>query len=122
MIAKQKEFDQVQEEMDQMVAEWKEKIKEKQEKLEERPDVAINAAQNEIKLIEGEIKRQQKLLADNEKNDRQIVDRINSVPGVEVALGAIERDYQTKKAAYDQLVLQQQKITLGRRRGDPATG
>jgi hypothetical protein len=32
---------------------------------------------------------------------------------VEVALGAIERDYQTKRAAYDQLVQQQQRITLG---------
>jgi len=30
-----------------------------------------------------------------------------------VALGAIERDYQTKKTAYDQLLLQQQKIALG---------
>src|SRR5258708_1830225 len=39
--------------------------------------------------------------------------RINSVPGAEVALGALERDYQTKKTAYDQLLLQQQKITLG---------
>src|SRR5206468_1600560 len=28
-------------------------------------------------------------------------------------LGALDRDYQTKKAAYDQLLLQQQKIGLG---------
>ncbi|HCX29771.1 MAG TPA: hypothetical protein DHU55_08395 [Blastocatellia bacterium] len=42
-----------------------------------------------------------------------MLQRINSVPGAEVALGALERDYQTKKGAYDQLLLQQQKITLG---------
>jgi hypothetical protein len=35
------------------------------------------------------------------------------VPGAEVALGAIEREYQTKKAAYDELLQQQQKIALG---------
>ncbi len=35
------------------------------------------------------------------------------MPGTEVALGALERDYQTKKFAYDQLLLQQQKIGLG---------
>lgn len=113
VIAKQKELDQVKNEMDQMINEWKEKIKEKQKRLSDTPDVQIGAAQEELKLIEGEIKRQQKLLGDNEKSIAGIVDRLNQVPGVEVALGAIERDYQTKKAAYDQLVQQQQRITLG---------
>lgn len=113
VISKQKEVDQVKEEMDQMVGEWKEKIKEKQEKLEKRPNLSASSVEAEIKLAEGEIKRQQKLLADNEKSIAGIVERINNVPGVEVALGAIERDYQTKKGAYDQLLQQQQKITLG---------
>ena len=113
VIAKQKEIGQVKDEMDQMVAEWKEKIKEKQKNLTDKPDVGIGAAQEELKLIEGEIKRQQKLLADNEKAIASIVERLNQVPGVEVALGAIERDYQTKKANYDSLVQQQQRITLG---------
>ena len=44
------------------------------------------------------------MLADNEKAIASIVERINNVPGVEVALGAIEREYQTKKAAYDDLL------------------
>jgi hypothetical protein len=39
--------------------------------------------------------------------------RINNVPGAEVALGALDREYQTKKAAYDQLLVQAQKIGLG---------
>ena len=30
-----------------------------------------------------------------------------------MTLGALERDYQTKKAAYDQLLMQAQKIGLG---------
>ena len=49
------------------------------------------------------------MLDDNEKQIGGILQRINSVPGAEVALGALERDYQTKKTAYDQLLLQQQK-------------
>ncbi len=113
VIAKQKELDQVKNEMDQLVNEHKEKIKEKQKSLASRPDVLIGAHEQELKVIESEIKRQQKLLADNEKAIASIVDRLNQVPGVEVALGAIERDYQTKKAAYDALVQQQQRITLG---------
>ena len=112
VIAKQKEIDQVQEQMDQMVAEWKEKIEEKQKKLERRPDVGAKNTESEIKMIESEIKRQQGLLAKNEQAIADIIQRVNAVPGVEVALGAIERDYQMKKAALDDLLAQQQKISL----------
>jgi uncharacterized protein involved in exopolysaccharide biosynthesis len=41
------------------------------------------------------------------------MERINHVPGVEVQLGALDRDYQTKKTSYDQLLMQAQKIGLG---------
>lgn len=114
VIAKQEEVKQVQDQMDQMLAEQKEKIRAKEDKLKARPSAQLNSVQNEIKLIDGEIKRQQTLLAQNEQNIAGLVTRINNVPGVEVALTAIERDYQTKKAALDQLLLQQQKITLNK--------
>jgi polysaccharide chain length determinant protein (PEP-CTERM system associated) len=112
VIAKQKEVDQVQEQMDAMIAEWKDKIKEKEERLKKNPDVAYAAAEQEIKLTEGEIKRQQTLLATNETQIGSIIERINKVPGVEVSLSALERDYQVKKAGLDDLLAQQQKITL----------
>lgn len=112
VIAKQKEVEQVQNQMDQLVADWKEKIKEKRERLGKRPDVGVGAVEAEIKLAKGEIERQQKLLAENERQIGAVVERINNVPGVEVALGAIDRDYQTKKAAYDDLLEQQAKIGL----------
>jgi polysaccharide chain length determinant protein (PEP-CTERM system associated) len=114
VIAKQEEVKQVQDQMDQMIAEWKEKIKEKEAKLKGRPSTQLNAVQNEIKLIDGEIKRQQTLLGQNEQNITGLVARINNVPGVEVQLSAIEREYQTKKAALDQLLLQQQRLTLNK--------
>jgi len=113
VIAKQKEVDQVKEEMDAQIAEWKEKTKEKQKKLGERPVLTVAAVKSDITMIDGEIARQQKALAENEKQIGGIVERINNVPGVEVALGAIERDYATKKAALDQLLQQQQRISLG---------
>jgi hypothetical protein len=99
--------------MDQMVAEWKERIVEKQQKLQKRPDLSVAATEAQLQEVGGEIKREQKMLDDNEKQIGAILQRINNVPGAEVALGALERDYQTKKFAYDQLLLQQQKITLG---------
>jgi len=113
VLAKQAQLESITKEMDQMIAEWKEKIKQKQEKLANRPDLGVAGLTEEVKMVDGEIKRQQKALADNEKAIGDIITRINNVPGAEVALGAIEREYQTKKTAYDQLLLQQQKIALG---------
>ncbi|HEX6730565.1 MAG TPA: GNVR domain-containing protein [Pyrinomonadaceae bacterium] len=113
MIAKQAQIDGITQEMDKLVAEWKEKIKEKQEKLANRPDLSVSALGEEIKLVEGEIKRQQKLLSDNEQQISMILERIDKVPGAAVQLGAIDREYETKRTAYDQLLTQQQKISLG---------
>lgn len=113
VLAKQAQLDSVSKEMDQMVAEWKERILTKQKKLQNRPDLSVAATEAQLKAVDGEIKREQKMLDENEKQINAILQRINSVPGAEVALGALDRDYQTKKSAYDQLLLQQQKITLG---------
>jgi hypothetical protein len=113
VVAKEAQIQGITTEMSQMIAEWKEKIKQKQDKLANRPDLSVSSLSEEIKLIQGEIQRQQKLLQDNEKAIADILVRINNVPGVEVGLGAIERDYQTKKTSYDQLLVQQQKIALG---------
>lgn len=113
VLAKQAQIEGITTEMDKMIGEWKEKIKQKQEKLANRPDLSVAGLIEEVKLVEGEIKRQQKLLDDNEKQIAEILVRMNNIPGAEVALGAIEREYQTKKAAYDQLLIQQQKIALG---------
>jgi polysaccharide chain length determinant protein (PEP-CTERM system associated) len=112
VIAKQKELDQVQEQMDQIDADWKDRIKKKQDRLSQHPDLSAASVQAQINMADNEIKRQQKALAENENQIALLVDRINKVPGVDVALSAIERDYQTKKAAYDELLGQQQKIGL----------
>jgi len=112
VIAKQKEIDQVKGDMEDMVGEWKEKIAEKTKKLAGRPDFGVIQLENDIKLIDGEVKRLQGLLDDNDKQIAQLTERINKVPGAEVFLGALEREYQTKKASYDQLLDQQAKIDL----------
>jgi polysaccharide chain length determinant protein (PEP-CTERM system associated) len=113
VLAKQSQIETVQKEMDQQISEWKERIADKQKKLQSRPDLQAAALEGEIKTIDGEISREQNLISDNEKQIGGLVDRINKVPGADVALGAIDREYQTKKSAYDLLLQQQQKITLG---------
>ncbi len=113
VLAKQAEVDSVKASMDQMITEWKQRIKEKQDKLRDRPDLTVGNLEAELQLVDGEIKRQQTTLAQIDKQIDQVMGRINNVPGAEVALGALDRDYQTKKAAYDALLTQQQRIGLG---------
>ena len=114
VLAKQAEVDSVNAAMDQMIAEWKQRIKEKQDKLRDRPDLAVANLEAEQQLTDGEVKREQRMLSEIDKQIAQVMDRINDVPGAEVALGALDRDYQTKKSAYDQLLLQAQKIGLNK--------
>jgi polysaccharide chain length determinant protein (PEP-CTERM system associated) len=110
--AKIAQIESVTKDMDQMIAEWKERIAAQQKKYRDRPDLQVAAAEAEIKNIDGEIARQQRVLADSEKQIGDITGRINAVPGAEVALGALDREYDTKKSAYDKLLVEQQKIAL----------
>ena len=113
VLAKQSQIQTVQTEMDQQIADWKERIAEKQKKLQSRPDLQAASLEGEIKRIDGEVKREQDLINDNDKQIATLLERINKVPGADVALAAIDREYQTKRAAYDLLLQQQQKINLG---------
>ena len=113
VLAKQAEVDSVNAAMDQMIGEWKERIREKQDKLRNRPDLTVGALEVELQLVDGEIKRQQTVLTQVDSQVANVMQRINNVPGAEVTLGALERHYQTKKTAYDQLLMQAQKIGLG---------
>lgn len=113
VLSKQAEIDSVKRSMDEMVSEWKQKIKDKQEKLRDRPDLQVASIEAELKLMDSEIRRGQGTLADIERQISELMLRINTVPGVEVALGKLDRDYQTKKAAYDSLLGTQQRIALG---------
>ncbi|MFN2511755.1 MAG: GNVR domain-containing protein [Pyrinomonadaceae bacterium] len=111
--SKQAEIDSVKRSMDDMVSEWKQKIKDKQEKLKDRPDLHVASIEAELRLMDSEIRRGQGTLADTERQIGALMLRINTVPGVEVALGKLDREYQTKKAAYDSLLATQQRIALG---------
>ena len=112
VIAKLAQIKSVEEQMDLMLADWKARIDERRKKLENRPDLQVNAMKLDIKNVDAEIVRQQRTLTEVEGSIKNISDRINSVPGAEVALTALDREYETKKTAYDKLLDEQQKIAL----------
>ncbi|HEX8719518.1 MAG TPA: GNVR domain-containing protein [Pyrinomonadaceae bacterium] len=113
MKAVQKQIDYVQSQMDDMNEEHKRKVEETRARMENRLDPRVNAYKAEATRLAGEVKRQQSLLDRAEGDISAVGQQLNSVPGTEVELEAIQREYQTEKAIYDQMVEQQNKAEIG---------
>jgi uncharacterized protein involved in exopolysaccharide biosynthesis len=112
VVKKQVQLDAVKREMDQMNSDWKARIEEKKKKLADRVNLPVAGYESELKLTENELSRQQGLLAQTESQIADLSRRIDNVPGAEVGLGAIDREYQTLKLYYDQLLEKKQRAAL----------
>jgi succinoglycan biosynthesis transport protein ExoP len=112
VIAKQQELAAVQKRKQAMIDDWKEKIEEKKKRLEGHVDQSITTYQTQIEFAKGELTRQQKLLDETRAQIGQLEGRMNNVPSTEVGLSALDREYQTRKAAYDELLEKKNKADL----------
>jgi polysaccharide chain length determinant protein (PEP-CTERM system associated) len=113
VIVVQSQLDSVQREMDEMVEEHKRKVEEQRKRLEAKIDPRLNSYKSDIARFEGEVKRQQALLNQTEAQIAAIEQRINNVPGSEVGLDAINREYLSAKAVYDSMLQQKEKADIG---------
>ncbi len=109
VIAKRAEIADVQSSMDQLLAATNAQIEEKRRTLASRVDNRVSQLESSINLYTNELARQQSLLAQTSTQIASLAQRINAVPGVQVALETMERDYNTKKALYDGLLQQQER-------------
>jgi polysaccharide chain length determinant protein (PEP-CTERM system associated) len=109
MRSVQKQLDEIQRQIDEMVEEHKRKVEETRNRLENRIDPRVNSYKGDVVRIQNEVKRQQSLLDRAEAEIVAVGARINEVPGTEVQLEAIQREYETEKALYDQMVAQQNR-------------
>jgi succinoglycan biosynthesis transport protein ExoP len=122
VVAKQKELGAVQKQKQRMLDDWKEKIAEKKARLEKRVDTGSMSYKAQLQLTQGEIARQEKLLAETRGQIAEIAARINRVPAAEVGLSALDREYQTKKAAFDDLLKKQSSAHLAEEASKSAQG
>jgi polysaccharide biosynthesis transport protein len=113
VISAQKQIEEVKREQDQMIEDWKARIEEKKQKLTQMTDPRILTLKTTISTMEGEVDRQQKLLSETNAQIAELDSRINAIPNAEVGLEALDREYQTKKFNYDNLLVQQQKVDIG---------
>jgi len=113
VIAKQKQLEDIKRQQDQMINEWKDRIEERKQKLKQLSDPRILSLQTQISMMESDTQRQQKLLSETNQQIAELDARINAIPHTEIGLEAIDREYQTKKLNYDNLLAQQQKVVIG---------
>jgi polysaccharide chain length determinant protein (PEP-CTERM system associated) len=113
MRSVQKQIDEIERQMKEMVEDHKRKVEETRARLEDKIDPRAGAYKGEVLRLQSEAKRQQALLDRAEAEIVAVGSRINSVPTAEVELEGIQRDYQTEKAIYDQLVEQQKRAEIG---------
>jgi polysaccharide chain length determinant protein (PEP-CTERM system associated) len=113
VIANQLQIDSVKRSQDQMIDDWKARIDERKQKLTNLTDPRILSLRTQITMTESDSDRTQKLLSETNAQIADLSSRINAIPMAEVGLEAIDREYQTKKLNYDNLLAQQQKIDVG---------
>jgi len=113
VIANQLQIDSVKRSQDQMIADWKTRIDERKQKLTNLTDPRILSLRTQITMVDSDSDRTQKLLSETSAQIADLTGRINAIPNAEVGLEAIDREYQTKKLNYDNLLAQQQKIDVG---------
>jgi polysaccharide chain length determinant protein (PEP-CTERM system associated) len=110
--AKKAELDSIVKEMAQMVSDAEAKNEEIRRRIADRPDLRISGMTSDIQRLENEIKRQEATLAQSEGQINEISQRINSVPGTEIGLEILNREYLTKKGNYDDLLKKSQQAEL----------
>src|SRR6266508_2096828 len=109
VVAKKLQLDSVKRDQDQMIAEWKTRIEERRQRLVQLTDPRLLTLKTQITMVDSDMDRQQKLLNQTNQQIAELDARINAIPNAEVGLEAIDREYQTKKLNYDNLLAQQQK-------------
>src|SRR6185436_12337349 len=98
---------------DLMIQDWKNKIEERKQRLQQLSDPRILSLKTQIATLDSDVDRQQRMLNETNQQIAELDSRINAIPNAEVGLEAIDREYKTKKANYDTLLGQQQKVAFG---------
>ncbi|HMF54895.1 MAG TPA: GNVR domain-containing protein, partial [Pyrinomonadaceae bacterium] len=109
---KQAEIKAVQKAMDDMVSEAQARDETRRRRIESTPDLRITGLKSEIQRAEGEITRAQQQLDENNRQIADIEQRLNSVPGAQIGLEALNREYDTAKKSYDDLLEKQRKADM----------
>lgn len=109
---KQAEIDNVQREINDMVGDYKQRVEDRRKRLESMSDPRAYSLRSELERAEAQIAALQKRLATNDAQIGNINARLSGLPPTEVGLERINRDYETAKSVYDELLKQSEQAKL----------
>lgn len=112
VMQKKAEIDSVQRNMDGMITDHRIKVEERRQKMLSREDPRLNSLRLNMQMLDKEIARQQKNLDQSSGQIAALEARLNQVPGTEVGLQSLNREYDTEKSRYDSLLQSVQRIDL----------
>jgi succinoglycan biosynthesis transport protein ExoP len=110
LIKKEEELAAVRRQMERAVAEGKSRAEEKRKRYESYVDPRLNSVKYDLEYAKAEAARRQKMLADTNSQIASLQERINSIPGVQVGLESLDREYQTTQERYNTHLQKQQQI------------
>ncbi len=109
---KQAQLDSIKREMERLENDADAKAERIKKNRTGTADLRAKSIGYEIEKLDREVVRQEGILATTDGQIAEIQSRINSVPDAEVALESLNRDYQTNKAQYDQLLEKKRNADL----------
>ncbi len=110
--AKKAELDAVKREMQEMEDSAAARIEKIKRERAGKPNLSIAETEINLKIAENELARLQKQSEVTNGQLAEIEMRINAVPASDVALQALNREYETKKVAYDDLLKRQAQANM----------
>jgi polysaccharide chain length determinant protein (PEP-CTERM system associated) len=112
VVSVQSQLDSIQGQMTEMEDEHKRKIEDMRKRMTERVDPRLTSYKGINAQLQGDVQRQQSLLSQTEAQIAAVTQQIGGVPTSEVGLEALNREYESAKAVYDQMVEQQKKAEI----------
>lgn len=129
IVAKRNEIEQVNKDLRELEQQAKANSDAAQKMTQGGMELRIKNYDNERARLEGEIARQQqeiekvRVFADQKQSEAAAVQsRLQAIPTAEVALGAFDRDYQTAKQNYDELLKKKNDAELQYERDENLKG
>jgi len=112
VISVQSQLDSIHGQMTEMEDEHKRKIEDMRKRMTERVDPRLTSYKGINAQLQRDVQRQQSLLSQTEAQIAAVTQQIGGVPTSEVGLEALNREYESAKAVYDQMVEQQKKAEI----------
>ncbi len=104
VVSKREQVADIDREIKEMLNSQNQRVEQRRKELRDRVDPQAATLRLQLQSYQNEARRQQVQLAQTNAQIAELERRVNAVPGVKVALEGMDREYNTLKVLYDDLL------------------